>query len=337
MAQLDSRKLLQSVAKLIEKPDVRAFELSLIATLNELISANSIRFCQLHQNPGVPDQKLVVYSTGNEAVSEGEAYEAVLLESDKALVECLQTQRRIVATFGSKPGVRVIHPIKDVGGVIGFLVLECEREDAKDQETVAILLEFYKNYVSLLNDSQRDKLTGLLNRKTFDDKVLQIIASQRSAKRADDGRGGYCLAVLDIDHFKRVNDKFGHLYGDEVLLLFAQAMVEAFRGGDLLFRIGGEEFVVILKDVDLIRALAVLQRFRETVEAAHFPQVGKITVSIGASLIAASDLPATAIDRADQALYYAKNNGRNQIGVYETLIAQGKLTISQDKSDTELF
>lgn len=233
--------------------------------------------------------------------------------------------------------MRIIHPIKGTNGVIGFLVVVCAQDDPKDQEIVSILLGFYKNYVSLLDDNQRDKLTGLLNRKTFDDRMLQIIAAQRSAQQTNDGRGGYCLAVLDIDHFKRVNDKFGHLYGDEVLLLFAQAMVEAFRGGDLLFRIGGEEFVVVLKDVDLTRALAVLQRFRHTIENLSIPQVGKITTSIGASLITAKDLPASVIDRADQALYYAKNGGRNQVHAYEALAAEGKLKIVKDENNSELF
>jgi diguanylate cyclase (GGDEF)-like protein len=177
----------------------------------------------------------------------------------------------------------------------------------------------------------------LLNRKTFDEKVLRIITSLRATDSQPDGRGAYCLAILDVDHFKRVNDRFGHLYGDEVLLLFARTMVEAFRGGDLLFRIGGEEFVVVLKDVDLNRALAVLERFRQTVETFPFPQVGQITASIGVSMITSGDLPSTVIDRADKALYYAKNNGRNQVSVYETLIAEKKLSAAVDDSDVELF
>lgn len=260
MAQVDSRQLLQSVTKLIEKPDIRAFELSLVTTLNELISATSIGFCQLHENPEVPGQKLMAYTRPNETGSDHETFETVLLDSDKAISECLQTERKTVTNNLTGSGVRIIHPIKGRGGVVGFLVVECDKDDPKDQEIVSILLGFYKNYVSLLQDSQRDELTGLLNRKTFDEKVLRIVASQRTVQQTSDGRGAYCLAVLDIDHFKQINDKFGHLYGDEVLLLFARAMVEAYRGADLLFRIGGEEFVVVLKDVDLSRALAVLER-----------------------------------------------------------------------------
>ncbi|HLF24652.1 MAG TPA: GGDEF domain-containing protein, partial [Burkholderiales bacterium] len=143
--------------------------------------------------------------------------------------------------------------------------------------------------------------------------------------------------VVDIDHFKNVNDRYGHLYGDEILLLFSQTMVEAFRGADLLFRVGGEEFVIVLKGVDLERALFVLERFRRTIEEKSFPQVGTITASIGASTITANDLSTSIIDRADKALYYAKSNGRNQVHAYENLVAAGKLTDAKHDSAAELF
>ncbi|MES2354770.1 MAG: GGDEF domain-containing protein [Pseudomonadota bacterium] len=338
MSQLDSRRLLQSVVKLTEKADVRAFELTLIETLHEFISARTIRLCKILENADVPGQRLVVFvDPSDEEGGDGKIYETQVLESSDAFVECLTTEQLVVVKHSPKPGVLVIHPVKAASGIIGFLLVECDSNNSREQELVTILLSFYKNYISLLTASQRDKLTGLLNRKTFDEKVLKIIASQRSVEVSADGRGGYCLAILDVDHFKRVNDKFGHLYGDEVLLLFARAMVDAFRGGDLLFRIGGEEFVVVLKDVDLNRSLAVLERFRQTIETFPFPQVGQITASGGVSMITGTDLPSTVIDRADKALYYAKNNGRNQIRVYENLVEEKKLNVAVDDSDVELF
>ena len=336
-AKLDQRQVLLSVTKLIEKADIRAFELSMIATLGELISAESIRLCPIHENPEVPGQKLVAHTRPNESGSDYETIDTVVLESDKAFAECWRTEKKVVDRAGAGTGARVIHPIRGRGGVVGFLVVDCQKEDPKDQEVVSILLGFYKNYVSLLHDSQRDELTGLLNRKTFDEKILRIVASLRSARPTDDSREHYCLAVLDIDHFKRVNDKFGHLYGDEVLVLFARSMVEAFRGADLLFRTGGEEFVVVLKDVDLNLALGVLERFRRTIENSDFPQIGRITVSVGVSIIGANDLPASIIDRADQALYYAKNNGRNRVCAYERLVSEDKLKPAEEKNDIELF
>jgi diguanylate cyclase (GGDEF)-like protein len=334
MTKLDNRQLLQSVTRLIEKPDIKAFEVSLIATLREIISARSIRFCQLHENPEVPGQKLVVFAKPYETSADSELYRAIVLDHDPALANCMRTG---AITVNQQPdaSVRIVHPIKSRSGVVGFLVVESDKDDPRDQEIVSILLGFYKNYTSLLHDTQRDELTGLLNRKTFDEKVLQIIATQRSRKNG--GAGGACLAVVDIDHFKSVNDRFGHLYGDEILLLFAQTMIETFRGADLLFRIGGEEFVIVLKDVDLERALFVLERFRKIIEDKSFPQVGRITASIGVTSITSNDLPTSIIDRADQALYHAKSSGRNQVHAYENLIAAGKLTATKHDSEAELF
>ena len=339
LAQLDSRRLLQSVVRLTEKPDVRAFELSLLVTLNELVVAKNIKLCKIHQGPEAPDQKIVVYVTPrDDTTTEDEPFETALVESDEDFVACLQTGHKTVTPSAQGSGVRIVHALKTDKAIVGFLIIECDAHHPKDQELVVIMLGFYKNYVSLLAYSQHDQLTGLLNRKTFDETVVRIIASQRSPHaRSSDGHGGYCLAILDIDHFKRVNDQFGHLYGDEVLLLFARTMIEAFRGEDLLFRIGGEEFVVVLKDVDLARALVVLERFRQTVEAFSFPQVGTLTASVGATVISGEDIPISLIDRADRALYFAKNNGRNRVCAFENLLAEGKLTVTKDESNVELF
>lgn len=335
MPQLDNRKLLQSVIKLIEKPDIKALERSLIVTLREIITAESIEICRLYDDPDVPDQKLLVYVEADETPSDSDTVEAIILDSVPEFVDCLHSHRRAVLREGAK--LRIIHPISTKSEVVGFLVLECAKDDPHDQEIVSILLTFYKNYASLLHDSQRDELTGLLNRKVFDEKVLQLIASMRSAPPPENGRGEYCLALLDIDYFKKVNDELGHLVGDETLVLFARAMVEAFRGADLLFRIGGEEFVVVLRDVDLDRAIVVLERFRHIIEQRDFPQLDQMTISVGVSMINANDFPTNVLDRADKALYSAKTSGRNRVCAYEHLVAEGKLRAIQRNTDAELF
>src|SRR5205085_360480 len=145
------------------------------------------------------------------------------------------------------------------------------------------------------------------------------------------------LGVIDIDHFKRVNDTFGHLIGDEVLLLLATMMKVSFRTYDKLFRFGGEEFVVLLKPTDSNNAHAAFERFRKDIEARNFPQVGRITVSIGYARIGPKDQPTVVIDRADEALYWAKEHGRNRTFNYETLIASGELKQKESKSDVEFF
>ena len=115
-------------------------------------------------------------------------------------------------------------------------------------------------------------------------------------------------------------------------------MTETFREYDQLFRVGGEEFVAVLRNVNEEMAMMIMERFRKVVESHHFPQVGNVTVSIGSTFISPSDLSVTIMDRADKALYYAKENGRNQTVFYEQLIATGKLQASSSlNSDVDMF
>ena len=131
---------------------------------------------------------------------------------------------------------------------------------------------------------------------------------------------------------------FGHLFGDEVLVHFARLMNTSFRPYDDLFRYGGEEFVAILQNVEMEKALSILERFRHAVERYDYPQVGQKTVSIGVVQIAAGQMPSTLLDRADKALYYAKQHGRNRICAYEHLVTSGQLQESDVSSgDVELF
>ena len=212
---------------------------------------------------------------------------------------------------------------------------------------VCSILRLYRNYQGLLDYSERDTLTGLLNRKTFDESFLRVAAQPPPPEPHQLGhgevrrygpQGSSWLAVLDIDHFKRVNDNFGHLIGDEVLLLLSRLMRSTFRFQDHLYRFGGEEFVVLMRCSELADASKAFERLRDNVERYAFPQVGRITVSVGFTDLRAGDSPSTAFERADKAVYYAKQNGRNQVCHHAELVATGKLADeSRDNSDVELF
>ena len=144
--------------------------------------------------------------------------------------------------------------------------------------------------------------------------------------------------MLDIDFFKRVNDNFGHLIGDEVLLLMARLMRAHFRYQDQLYRFGGEEFVVLMRCASHDDAAGALQRFREAVRAYEFPQVGRITVSIGFAGLRQDDTPGGAFDRADKAVYYAKEHGRDQVSSYQRLLELGELIEEDDEgNDVDFF
>jgi len=207
------------------------------------------------------------------------------------------------------------------------------------------ILSVYRNCQSILDYSERDSLTGLLNRKTFDEKFSRLLTSSQGAATADrhverrqqNGPGvGHWLAVVDIDHFKRVNDLYGHLYGDEVLILVANLLRQSFRAQDRVFRFGGEEFVVLLRSTSLEDARRTFERFRLNVEQHAFPQVGRVTASVGFASIA-NESPVVILGHADQALYYAKANGRNRVCYYDELVSSGELRSELSNDTVEFF
>lgn len=219
------------------------------------------------------------------------------------------------------------------------VVVEAQFTNASLTQAIVNMLDIYQNYNGLLNDNERDTLTGLLNRKTFDQKINKVLSTVHSkAKRQDDqGHLHYFIAIFDIDHFKRVNDEFGHLIGDEVLLLMSQLMAKSFRETDPLFRFGGEEFVGIFGCAQETDIAQVLHRFTEKLQTYQFPQVGKVTMSVGYAKLTDDSTPTQLVDRADLALYYAKNHGRNQICSYDLLKAAGLLTEDIKEGEIELF
>jgi diguanylate cyclase (GGDEF)-like protein len=205
------------------------------------------------------------------------------------------------------------------------------------------ILSVYRNYQNILDYSERDSLTGLLNRKTFDEKFSKLLSAtspetspqDRQERRHHHGIGQW-LAVVDIDHFKRVNDQYGHLYGDEVLILVANLLKSSFRSQDRVFRFGGEEFVVLLRSTTLDDARKIFERFRTNVEKNVFPQVGRVTVSLGFTSIS-NDSPVVILGHADQALYYAKANGRNRVCYYDELVNSGELHSEVSNDTAEFF
>ncbi len=214
-------------------------------------------------------------------------------------------------------------------------------EGSFDDEAVHLLgnlLKLFHNQIIIHDHKDRDVLTRLPNRQSLDARLMEVCEYYQKAKLTVNSEGKMSwIAILDIDHFKAVNDNFGHLYGDEVLLHFSQLMKNKFRYIDFLFRYGGEEFVVILNKASRIEAEKCFDRFRQAVADYKFPLVGTVTVSIGFTCVQEQHvLPVTLLDRADKALYYAKENGRNQAILFEDMMAsQGEGDDSL--GDIELF
>lgn len=204
---------------------------------------------------------------------------------------------------------------------------------------LSLAIQVYKNQVHHINQASLDKLTGLLTRDLFEFYIQQIYMELRKVKRREtDTQKAFAVAFIDIDNFKKINDQYGHLMGDEVLLLISQLMKKTFRADDLLFRFGGEEFIVILRNCDTTTCRLVLERFRNKIEKHSFPLVEHITVSIGFTLIDHNYNYDVLIHRADKALYYAKENGKNSCWNYEELVDKNLIKpLIEMEGDVELF
>ncbi|MFP4252062.1 MAG: diguanylate cyclase [Guyparkeria sp.] len=150
-----------------------------------------------------------------------------------------------------------------------------------------------------------DKLTDVYNRHKLD----QVLDDEtRKAERYDETFG---VIILDIDHFKTINDRFGHRAGDAVLREFVEVLRRNCRQTDILGRWGGEEFLIITPHADKSTLIAFTEKLRQAIEAAPFPEAGHVTTSIGASLYRRGDTSDALLKRADDALYDAKRQGRN--------------------------
>ncbi len=155
-----------------------------------------------------------------------------------------------------------------------------------------------------------DPLTRTYNRRAYDEKIKQeMMGFQRYSRPT-------ALAIVDIDHFKNVNDTYGHRTGDGVLRILSGVMKKEIREIDVLARYGGEEFALILPHTSYEQALDVTERIRRKVEESRFTYKSKpfsVTISIGVGTLRAEDTLETYVERVDQALYRAKNSGRNRV------------------------
>jgi len=162
-----------------------------------------------------------------------------------------------------------------------------------------------------------DALTGLLNRRAFDDRIGALVSA--SAGKAET----FSVVIADIDHFKKINDGYGHLFGDRVIRAVGEALKAGVKGRDAVARYGGEEFAILLPATALKGAWAVAEGVRRLVAASRIRRlnndevVGNITLSAGVAMHKAGEPVSALLERADAALYRAKGGGRNRVETAE--------------------
>ena len=344
-------EILQSIVEMTGQHDLDSLEFSLAATLAELVPAQHISLQKLLNYDDHDQLEEVVHLTIETGSNNKPRYkwnhDQKIIMADKYITRCIEGLKPV--SYKNKEFKCLLMPILSGRKVIGVLSIESKKELSKFKELIDGFTKIYGNYLYILNESERDKLTGLFNRRTFDNKLKRLLDMQHkkqaeyiASETTDEKRRlkhSSCawLVMLDIDDFKAVNDTFGHLYGDEVILLISQKMKECFRNTDLLFRFGGEEFVIILEPIPANKAHTVLNNFRKAIADHNFPQIDKVTISIGYAVIGENDYPPTILNLADLALYYAKEHGKNCTYNYESLVADGEIQDQKKSGAIDLF
>jgi diguanylate cyclase (GGDEF)-like protein len=340
-------ELVQRLANLTAIRDRDALDIALVNAITDMLLPLSSAICRVVGEPGnerwLISAKLLAGNTSPTADSTWTSLALLPTLASHPLREQTTATQQVQQGDGT-PCLTVFPMAGTVDSVSVLEIGTAEPLSADTMRLVSGVLRLYANFQGLLDYSERDGLTELLNRKTFDGAFLKATVEQQlTGDMAGDRRnsavtGSYWLVMIDIDHFKRVNDNFGHLIGDEVLLLLARLMRAHFRFHDQLYRFGGEEFVVLMRCHDEEEAAGVLERLRITTQQHLFPQVGSITISIGFSEVRPGDTPSGAFERADKAVYYAKEHGRNQVCSHAALIASGDLSeAATNEGDMELF
>jgi diguanylate cyclase len=170
--------------------------------------------------------------------------------------------------------------------------------------------------------AMRDPLTGLRNRRSFDAEVIQTLAQDNAA----------CLLIVDLDHFKRINDQYGHAVGDLALRAVALALQSSVRREDIVGRIGGEEFGILLPEIDIDSAIAIAGTIGQRIQKCNLKADGlkvAVTASIGLALAGPDDTDATLFSAADAALYTAKRDGRNCVRIASSPESASRSTLAE--------
>jgi diguanylate cyclase (GGDEF)-like protein len=334
--------IIESVADLVDVRDRDDLEVTLASVMFDLVGASTLSLWRvIRRDGGIRFRERVHLDAAGLKLPAPRAADRGLNRMRAELRMAYGARRYSRARGGASRSGRHVFPITDGSDVLGLLEIELDPPLSGSQEQVVLgLLRIYRSHLGVLEYGDRDELTDLSNRRPFDEAFRRVAASRPSADGGcASGSGPRAqLAIADIDFFKRINDQFGHPYGDEVLVLLSGLMRSSFREPDRMFRFGGEEFVLLLADADSGRAELALERFRAAVEAFSFPQVKRVTISIRVTEIHPGDTGSAAYGRADEALYVAKGGGRNQVRRYERLVAQGILVARKAVgSEIEMF
>jgi len=221
----------------------------------------------------------------------------------------------------SMEDIQAAATIEDILALKEGIIKEIGKVRVRSQSLKSELNAYKKTTQSLSSKLEQteakalvDSLTNVLNRNAYNMKISQMIREFSSSKDF------FCLLVLDIDHFKKFNDTYGHKAGDRVLKSVAASVQDSLRASDLVFRYGGEEFVVLLNGIQEENAFKLADKIRKNVEKEYFVDKEKklkVTISLGVACVKEGESETELFERADKAMYVAKRKGRNQVEIAE--------------------
>jgi len=316
-------EILDSLVELTAQRERRQLEVSLLTTLRELLPECHISLYNCRWIDGHPWWRIQL----DQQPQQGQPWTL----PGSTMLPILMKQHEHFAIHDTETGLCV--PLYQNKQIVAVLMITPLGRLAPDRKLLKALARIYENFLNLLHTSDSDTLTSLNNRRKFDAQLYSLVTEGLGKDKLP-----VFLALLDIDHFKQVNDCFGHIIGDEVLLMLSQRMQQFFGEEDGLYRYGGEEFAILFRAVSTQKAQAVLEGFCARISNQPFPQVGQVTISLGFTLLNQCVAPSQVIDRADKALYFSKSNGRNQVNQFEALLEQGMVQeIVVASGDVDLF
>lgn len=340
------RRLLDSVIDITAEHDHARFRASFRETVSELLEVAEVSFVRPVRDveervryQQIIDQAGVTWQGPRPAPADCPWI------SDERVAQMLAAGQALAMEQGA---LTLLLPVARGEQLIEIIVVRAAAIPTEAFYMLKAFARLYRNFLGLIMATERDALTGLFNRRTLETRLAELSKDPlRQLAQAAPGYPGnrrcandslsHYVAMLDVDRFKKINDGFGHLFGDEVLLLVSRLMKDVLRDEDMLFRYGGEEFCAVLVCQTHEGALVALNRFRERMAAHRFPQLDQVTISIGMAQMRERELPSAAISRADQALYLAKETGRNKVCDYDAELAAGNLGPAAAADDVELF
>jgi len=326
--------VVQEMLSMSSLREIKALRMNITRAVNSVLEINNselIHRLEYRNNSASPDEPTTLFAY-HKTSSHGD------IENEPIPVSELNYQWPAAPSYSDDEHQPNIVPMKTDKEIVEYLIFYAANLKAESIANLEAIISVYCNQCELILSAERDKLTGLNNRRAFT-RITAAMFSKQDTNSVEYHQleNSACLAIVDLDHFKRVNDKFGHLHGDKVLSMFAQMVKKALRISDYFFRYGGEEFIIILNDTDSEQAFEILNRLRQEAERFDYPHIESLSISIGFAPMEKELGISKIIDMADSALYFSKENGRNLVSSYEYLCDRGLLVDHSDDPTIRIF